>query len=224
MNLPPQTAARRLVSNLVTPPFVVAVAMLGVAAGLAGPVANWMHIKQGKKALPLKSPLTALNETEIAPYRVKTRRVLDPAVVEALGTDLYLDWTLEDGDLPPNDPLREVNLFVTYYSGGHNLVPHTPDVCYFGAGYAAAMPHENTRIEVATLGPDLSTVPIRVCTFARTAIFDHGNLSVVYMFHCNGRFVATRTGVRVLINDPVSTYAYFSKVEVGFPNATHPIN
>ena len=43
---------------------------------------------------------------------------------------------------------------------------------------------------------------------------------MIYTFHCNGRFTATRTGVRLLLNDLTNTYAYFSKVEVSFPGAT----
>ena len=48
--------------------------------------------------------------------------------------------------------------------------------------------------------------------------------TVLYTFHCNGRFVATRTGVRILINDLWNTYAYFSKIEVSFPKATRTLS
>jgi hypothetical protein len=198
---------------------LVAVILLVAAAILAGPVARRLNLKEGKKALPLRAPLSGLDERAIAPYRVKARHLLDPAIVEALGTDRYIEWSLEDTSVPPGAPLREANLFVTYYSGGHHLVPHTPDVCYLGGGYVQAQPHEITEFEVATRGSP-SRVPVRVCTFAQTEVFDHREFSVVYTFHCNGQFVATRTGVRLLINDPRNTYLYFSKIEVNFPGAT----
>ncbi len=207
-------------SGVLTPPFVVAVALLGAAAVLAGPVAGWLHISHRKLPLPLLRPLSALDAEAIAPYRVIKRHVLEPTIVEALGTDQYLDWTLEDTSVSPGDPLRYVNLFITYDTGGQNLVPHTPDVCRRGAGYEPAEPHENMNLEVPALADTFQTVPVRVCTFAKTNIFSRRKVSVIYTFHCNGKFVATRTGVRVLINDLANTYAYFSKVEVSFPKAT----
>jgi len=117
-------------------------------------------------------------------------------------------------------------LLVTYYSGGHNLVPHTPDVCYLGAGYQPGRAHENVTLSVPELGAAGAKLWVRVLTFVKTAIFDRQDVSVVYAFHCNGRFVETgafvdpRTAVRLLLNDPANTYAYFSKVEVSFPRAT----
>jgi hypothetical protein len=58
----------------------------------------------------------------------------------------------------------------------------------------------------------------------KTAVFNRDLVSVVYTFFCNGRFVATRNGVRLLINDPRERHAFFSKVEVGFPHATREQN
>jgi hypothetical protein len=205
---------------LVTPPFVVAVVMLGIAAVLAGPVGRWMKIKHAKLPLPLVSPLSALDEEALAPYRVLERHILDPTIVEALGTDMYINWTLEDTSVGSNDPLRYASLLVTYDTGGRNLVPHRPDVCYLGMGYEPAQPHENIEIDLRSLAPEATKVPVRVCTFVQTALRDRAKASVVYTFRCNGRFVATRTGVRVLLNDLTSTYAFFSKVEVSFPMAT----
>ena len=210
--------------RLLTPSFVVAVSLLGVAAALAGPFAAYMGIKQNKKALPLKKPLSALSTEAIAPYRVVRRHVLPPAVVEALGTKRYLSWDLLDMSVSPNDPLREAHLFVTYYSGGNNLVPHTPDACFRGSGYQAAQAHETLEIQLAGVDSNLSTIPLRVCTFVRSGVFNHETVSVVYTFHCNGRLVATRTGVRLLVNKLWNTYAYFSKVEVSFPRGTRAQN
>lgn len=215
-----QSGPRELVSGVATPPFLLAVALLGAAAVLAGPVADWMDIRREKLALPLRLPLDALDETAIAPYRVLARHVLDPAIVEALGTDQYLSWGIEDTSVPKNDPLRRAALVVTYDSGGTNLVPHTPDVCRLGAGYQPSQPHENTSVVLGGLKAGQRTVPVRLCTFAKTDVFQREKLSVVYTFFCNGKFVATRTGVRVLINDLSTAHSFFSKVEVSFAGAT----
>jgi hypothetical protein len=141
-------------------------------------------------------------------------------VVDALGTDQYINWVLEDTSVPTADPLRVAYLFVTYDTGGVNLVPHTPDECRLGAGYQPAQPHENVEVNVPHLAPDLASIAVRLCTFVKTAVFNREEVSVVYTFHCDGRFVATRSGVRLLINDLTNRYAYFSKVEVSFPRAT----
>ena len=141
-------------------------------------------------------------------------------MAEALGTSNYLCWVLEDTSVAPRDPLRSVDLFVTYYSGGNDLVPHTPDVCFVGGGYQPAQPHKNIEFELPLDDPRMATIPVRVCTFAKTAVFQRKRISVVYTFQCNGKFVATRTGVRFLVNTLANTYAYFSKVEVRFPRAT----
>ena len=176
-------------SRLITRPFVVAVVFLSAAAVLAGPVANWLQIKHRKQPLRLRSPLATLDADAIAPYRVIRRHVLEPAIVEALGTNQYLDWTLEDRSVAPDDPLRYVNLLITYDTGGYNLVPHTPDVCRRGAGYQPAQPHENTVLEVPALTETLRSVPSRGCTFAKTDIFRRGKVSVGYTVYCNGKLL-----------------------------------
>lgn len=207
-------------TRIATPPFVLSVVLLGTAAFLSGPIASWMEFRLAKRALPLKKPLAAFRESALDPYRVRNRNALDPAVVDALGTEEYLDWMLEDTSVSRSSPTRFLRLFVTYYSGGPNLVPHTPDVCYLGAGYAPSQSHENKKIEVRGLGLDAPMVPIRLCTFARTAVFDRVETSVVYTFYTNDHFVNTRTGVRLRIHNPSNRFAFFSKVEVSFPNAT----
>ncbi|MEK6676860.1 MAG: hypothetical protein AABZ47_14545 [Planctomycetota bacterium] len=204
------------VLKLTSGPLVLAVAILGLFAVVMGPLAGWMGWKQSKRALALRVPLSEVSGDAVFPYQVVRPQTLDSPVVEALGTEQYLSWVLEDASQPLNHPLRFANLFVTYYSGGHNLVPHTPDVCYLGVGYQPARPHENVEVDVNTLGPESSSVPLRICTFARTALFNREELSVAYTFYANGRFAATRNRVRVLINDLSATYAFFSKVEVSF--------
>ncbi len=215
-----QEVSGRRSSAVLTPPFVLAVVLLGVAAVLAGPGAAWMNVKSAKEPLPLERSLAELNEAALYPYRVIHRQILEDVIVDALGTNLYLKWTLEDSSVPLQDPLRYADLFVTYYTGGSSLVPHKPDVCYLGQGYAKARPHENIDVDIPSLGSTLREVPIRVCTFAKTAIFGHDETTVIYTFHCNGRFSVRSRGVRVLINSPMSTYAYFSKVEVHFVRAS----
>ncbi|MFQ5415144.1 MAG: hypothetical protein ACE5E6_11870 [Phycisphaerae bacterium] len=228
-----KSAADRRVGRLVTPPFAVAVVVLGAAAVVSGPVASRLGLRQPKAPLPLRRPLDALDADRLGPYRLVPtrgrdgrviddgRRVLDGLVVEQLGTDAYLSWSLEDTSVPRGNPLRYATLFVTYYTGPHHLVPHTPDACYLGQGYQPAQPHETMAVDVTMHGGSSSIrLPIRVCTFEKSGVFNWERPSVVYTFHCNGRFVATREGVRLRVTGLGNRYAYFSKVEVSFPRAT----
>jgi hypothetical protein len=215
----PQTV-ENAISAFFRPPFLVAVVLLGTAALVAGPIASRFDLRLSKDPLPLKKPLTALDASSLYPYHIVERHVMPPAVVEALGTDQYVSWTLEDPNRPADDPLRFVNLLVTYYTGGSNLVPHTPDVCYLGSGYSPKQAHENEDVPIRAPGLDVQALPLRICTFVKTAVFNRDEVSVVYTFFANGHFVNTRTGVRMAINDPTDSFAYFSKVELSFPRAT----
>lgn len=200
-----------------SPAFILAVVLLGSAAVLSGPVSSRLKFTQEKDALPLRKPFDLLDASKLGPYRVTDRLVFEPVVVEALGTDQYLMWRLEDTRLEAGDPLRVAQVFVTYYTGGGNLVPHTPDVCYLGSGYQPKQAHEN--VEVGVPGRS-EPIPMRLLTFERTAIFDRSDFSVTYTFHCNGAFTETRSGVRILTGDPRARYAYFSKIELSFPRAS----
>lgn len=210
--------------HFLTPAFLVALVMTGVAAFLAGPVAARLDLRHSKEALPLRKPLSELDESTITPYRVVHRQLLDSTVVDALGTDQYIHWTLEDTSVEVNDPLRYCQLFVTYDTGGENLVPHVPDECRLGAGYQPAQAHENREMDVPRLLQAGAKVPVRVCSFVKTAVFNRDEVSVVYTFFCNGEFTATRNGVRLLINDPRNRHSFFSKVEVSFPAANREKN
>jgi hypothetical protein len=194
--------------------------LFGAAAILAGPVARGLNLRHDKAPLALVKPLGALEEAALQPYRVLERATLDATVVEALGTEQYLHWGLEDTSVPPRDPLRMCQLFITYDTGGTNLVPHVPDECRLGAGYQPAQAHENIDLNVPRMREFVATIPVRVCTFMKTAIFNREQVSVVYTFFSNGRFVATRNAVRLSINNPRERHAFFSKVEVSFPRAT----
>jgi len=204
--------------KFLTPHFLVAAVILLAAAILIGPVAWSMNFQQGKAAIPLRKPLSAMDVDRLRPYRVVERITLDAPVLDALGTDQYINWRLQDTSLPPGEPLHDILLFITFDTGGQNLVPHVPDECRLGAGYQPARPHENREIRID--GELRREIPLRVCTFVKTAVFQKDEQTVVYLFHANGDFASTREEVRMAFNDPRDHFAYFSKVEVSFPRAS----
>lgn len=191
--------------------------VLLTAGALNGSISRWAGFNRIKQPLDLKAPLSMMSSEALAPYRVARRIVHSPEVVSALGTEEYISWVIEDPRVPEGDPLRFGQLDVTYYTGGHYLVPHTPDICRVGGGYQPAMPHENIEIEVPGIGLEDGRLPVRVCTFRKTSVFENHEPSVAYTFFCNGEFVETAQGVRLRANDPRNRHTFFSKVEISFP-------
>jgi hypothetical protein len=76
-----------------------------------------------------------MKEQALRPYVVKQKeQILNRDVLESLGTEEYLQWILEAPDAAPGSPTRFCSLFITYYTGNPDMVPHVPDECYVGGG------------------------------------------------------------------------------------------
>ena len=206
-----------LLASVLSAPFILCVLVLVAAALGQAALVQWLGIVTHKEPIPLRKPLGALDKGRLGDYRYERKFTLSKAVEDALGTRDYLEWTLTDLAVKRrSDPRRHVHLSVTYYTGGRNLAPHTPDVCRVGGGYQPKQAHEDRMIDVPSLDDEHGSVPVRVCTFVKTAIFDRNEPTVIYTFHTNGEFKATRTGVRNTTHRIRDKYAYFSKVEVNF--------
>lgn len=193
---------------------MICVVILGITAMGLRPVTRYMRVTMAKEPIPLRAPLAKLDKSRLGTYRFARARTLDSAVVNSLGTEEYIDWMLVDTSVSRDNPLHYAHLFVTYYTGEPDAVPHTPDHCYQGSGYTTDRAR-NTTLHIKTL-EDAPDVPVRVLSFVKSGIFDGDKIPVLYTFHCNGRFVATAAGVRSAANNPRDKYAYFSKVEVNF--------
>ena len=166
-----------------------------------------------KEPIPLRKELSALDRTKLGDYRVRAAAPISASVEAALGTTQYLDWFLEDESVKSRtDPRRFARLTVTYYTGTQDPVPHTAEVCFLGAGYQPKQEHETREVDLGRIGK----IPMRLCTFMKTAIFNREELTVVYTFHANGQFAASRERVRATTTNLLTRHAYFSKVEVAF--------
>lgn len=220
LTLTMSNARRGVAARLMTPQFVVALVLLGLGSALAGPFADYMAYKAVKLPLYLEAPLSEFDSAALAPYKVEVedRQILDAVVIDALGTDQYIAWWLEDTSVAEGSPLRHAYLFVTYYTGGNDQVPHTPDVCYVGSG-ARLIQAENIVIDVASLSPGDVSVPVRVLTFVKGAVFGRAETTVIYTFYCNSEVMCSRIDIRLATNNIFHTYAYYSKIEISFPRA-----
>jgi len=166
-----------------------------------------------KKAVPLRKPLRLLDTDKLKPYELIQAADIKPEILDALGTELYIQWSLEDRSIADRSaPERLVHLFVTYYTGTPGQVVHVPEECFSGGGYQQS---SEELVEVPI--PELQQrVPFKVLTFERSAFLGRESKTVLYTFHTNGRFAPDRHVVRAILNDPRDEYAYFSKIELSF--------
>ena len=220
-------AARR---RPVSARYLTCVGLLIVSAATMQILAAKMRWFLNKEALPLKKPLSLLDQSKLLPdYRLAAIQPppLEEDLIENLGTREYLNWYLEDRRRSPNDPTFLARLFITYYTGKPNLVPHNPKECLAAGGWALV----GERIERFVLpGPDdgVVRIPVSVLEFeppARGSVFDTGGsdvpkLTVVYFFYANGKYVTSRSGVRMAIYDPRDRYAFYMKIELSFTDAS----
>ena len=154
--------------------------------------------------------------TVLAPYELLNAIEIKPEVLDSLGTDQYIQWLLYDPSNPnPADPARFLQLFVTYYTGTPDQVPHVPEECYVGGGGFQVEEESFLDIPIPTLGKDY-TITVKVLEFGRAKYLTEGRKIVMYLFHTNGRFCPDRMCTRLTISNPSDTHAYFSKLELTF--------
>jgi hypothetical protein len=198
--------------------FIVCVAVLLIAAATKAIIINIYGVYTVKKAIPLQKPLEEMDDKALTPYVLKEQsRIESREVLESLGTEAYLQWMLEDVEAEKNSPTRFCSLFITYYTGTPDMVPHVPDECYAGGG--------NTPLGKKTLTADLSSIGrkdlefqyIRFSQVSDSLMRGDVQFSVQYFFHANGKYCKDRTETRLLLGSNwFSPYSYFCKVEWKF--------
>jgi len=188
-----------------------------------------MGIFPHKEAVPLKRSLRQFDVQKLAPtyerhwFNDKMRPMNEDAI-EGLGTEEYLQIYLTDTRKPSNDPTRVANLFVTYYTGQPDMVPHVPDECYLAGGYDV-LGATTSDVHVPGSGAPHDEIPVRVMRFVapqqrRLSATDSGEVVILYFFDVNAGYAATRDGVRLRLSNPWARYAYYSKIEVSFTDDT----
>ena len=171
-----------------------------------------------KDPVPLKSPLDSLNWAALEPrYRqhLVQPEPLDEEMILQLGTEQYLQARLTDTQSDRKSKERLAHVFITYYTGQPDLVPHVPDECYLAGGYDAVGTPETIPVHVPGIGAPDDHIPVRVLQFKSRD--QDTRVTVMYFFHANGQYRATRDGLRWLFTtDPFERYAYYAKIEVTF--------
>jgi hypothetical protein len=208
--------------NYIQPAFLICVGLLAVTAGGMSVAIKMAGIYTKKEPLLLKRPLSELDKSNLAPYKVAAKSKIDNQdILNTLGTEDYVQWTLEDTSVPAESKTRFCILFITYYSLP-DIVPHRPEECYIGGGL------QGIKFETVTLnviqGVYERQVKTRYLVFADTKsdVSPEGASSfpIMYTFSANGKY-GDRDDVRKALNKNLfGKFSYFSKVEWKFFNST----
>jgi hypothetical protein len=212
----------------VSPRFWVCFALLVCSAVGLKTAARGLGWVFRKEAVPLKQPLQFFDARKLAPQYEKNERLtsrlapMTEDMLETLGTHEYVQIYLTDPQKPAQDPTQVALLFVTYYTGQPDLVPHVPDECWLAGGYDRVS-EETLNIPVSGIGAPDNKVPMRVLEFRarrQSQVSGAGPdvATVAYFFHVNGGYATTRNGVRATMLNPRLRHAYYAKVEVTFLN------
>ena len=213
------------IKNYTSPAFVICFIVLAVSCVGLDILIEKLNPYSKKLKAPLIKSLDDIDEYRLWPYKVvKKTKIKNREILESLGTKDYIQWVLEDTTAPKNSPHRYASLFVTYYTGINDRIPHVPEECYFGAG-SERLGTNNVKMQLdcPELNPGTTKkidVPVRVLTFARSSV---GSLAgkevfnVSYFFKVNNSYASGRTEARNILGLNIfGKYSYFSKVEWRF--------
>lgn len=203
------------------PSFIICVAVLLTAAVAKEAVIRVLGVQMVKLPIPLQHPLEDMDADTLAPYELKnSSRITNRDVLESLGTEEYLQWALEDTEAEPASPTRYCSLFITYYTGNPDMVPHVPDECYVGGGNQRDTGGTVTMDVPRADGSQKLSFQYVVFKNIDPKLMTEETFSVEYFFHANGDYCSNRTETRLKLGSNwFSKYSYFCKVEWKFYGA-----
>ncbi|MBC8481527.1 MAG: hypothetical protein H8D47_02550 [Planctomycetes bacterium] len=200
------------------PAFLICVIVLGVACFAMPRIIGGLGVYLEKEPLAISKSLELLAGEKLGGYDIDFKeKIGNKAIVESLGTEEYIQWTLVDTDVEADSPVRYCTLFITYYDSP-DRVPHVPEECYTGGGYQK-IASEGFSVKYSEEEPSL-TIPVRRVVFDSTkkSLWQNDTkFSVMYFFNVNGVYCNSREDARFVINRNVlSKQLFFSKVEWKF--------
>ena len=172
--------------------------------------------------------------------------VMDDAMLEELGTRIYLDRSYISDSAPWPGMM---NLHLAYYTGMIDAVPHIPDRCFVAAGWNLKSQPENLPLPIKKDGWKIDDEQVNLATGKpywlaevkdiqqsksvrmpvgelriRTSEFekpDQPDLRIFsgYFFIANGRAAWTPLEVKALAFDASERYAYYCKVQCTYASS-----
>ena len=216
----PKNITETIKANYMQPAFLICVSLLAIVAGGMSVAIKMAGIYTKKEPLLLKRPLSDLDKSNLSPYKVVTKsKIENQDIINTLGTEDYIQWTLEDTSVPAESKTRFCTLFITYYSLP-DIVPHIPEECYIGGG-VQGIKFETVMLRVIK-GLYEREIKTRYLVFADTkagSSLGETSFPILYTFNVNGKY-GDRDDVRKALNKNLfGKFSYFSKVEWKFFNS-----
>jgi hypothetical protein len=213
----PKNITETAKASYLQPAFLICVGLLAITAGGMSVAIKMAGIYTKKEPLLLKKPISELDKSNLALYKVVGKaKIENQDILNTLGTEDYIQWTLEDTSVPAESKTRFCTLFITYYSLP-DIVPHTPEECYIGGGLQG-IKFETVMLR-AIQGLYEREIKTRYLVFADTkseSSFGGTSFPVLYTFNANGKY-GDRDDVRKALNRNLfGKFSYFSKVEWKF--------
>ncbi|MDD5326407.1 MAG: hypothetical protein PHY02_01175 [Phycisphaerae bacterium] len=204
------------IKSYMQPAFLICAAILAVAGGGMSVAVKSLGIYLKKEPWPLKKSLDLLDEKGLPSYKVISKeKIKSGEVIDSLGTEDYIQWVLEDLDVPSDSPVRYCSLFITYYELP-DKVPHVPEECYMGSGFQK-LASESVSLEVRS-----HKIPARYLVFTGTDSNywqKSKKFSILYFFSVNNIYADNRGDARLILNKNIrGKHSYFCKVEWKFFN------
>jgi hypothetical protein len=213
---------KEILKHYTQPAFLICTAVLLIAAGGMSAAVSYLGLKFLKEPLPLKKSFDELNEAALSPWKVIDKnKIKNKDILEQLGTNEYIQWILEDTSAEPTSSVRKCSLFITYYTGNPDQVPHVPEECYLGGGkILTELPKElNFNITINGKPQTVSARWLSIGNKSGDILQGDSAFSVLYFLKVNGIYAGNRDAARrVMQTNFFSKYSYFSKVEWFFFN------
>lgn len=193
--------------------FLSAVTMQSLAAMLG----NYFR----KLPVELRKPLALLNMSRLGPQYRRHPFILRPLTKEtlnAVGCQDYLQCLLVSNAADPSAPGSTVRVFITYFTGQPDMVPHVPDECLIAGGYETTGVR-TVQVPVPKKVSADGKLSVRIVSAVPSA--QHGqrtDLQAAYFFICNNKYATTRNEVRVLQGNLFERFSYYAKIEMLFTN------
>ncbi len=215
---------KNIMKPYIQPAFLICVFVLAVAGAGKSIAIKQLGVHLKKLPIALKKPLDLMDETALHPYGVLQKsKIENKDILEQLGTDEYIQWALENKEVDKSNPDRCCSVFITYYTGNPDQVPHVPEECYVGGGNQR-LSLESVRLNAK--GVESTGTEVDKEISARYVVFGRSNsslwetdskYSVLYFFHANGAYAGSRTETRKIMGENIfGKYSYFSKIELKF--------
>jgi len=212
------------IKTYLEPSFLVCSLILAVAGASKSVVIQKMGIQLTKLPIPLQKPFDQMDETLLDPYKVLNKsEIKNKDIIESLGTDEYIQWVIEDTGAKESSSVKYCSLFVTYYTGDPDQVPHVPEECYVGGGHQM-ISSDSVKVKINPPSPVCPELPEKISisylVFGNStsdAWQTSTKYPVLYFFKVNGTYASGRNETRkVMGSNFFGKYSYFSKVEWKF--------